>query len=305
MVPAYWHSRTGVLLPMHWGQWGYDVSNKEIWIGRQNRWIQVDMDGYGYRYGYGLDWCILTKTGWWFGTMEVYCSIYWEFHHPNWRTHIFQRGRYNHQPDFNGFMMSLGKEFDVNQTWVDMDGGVHIHGWIEWYHWQIESRSTPWCVMGRTGPHWLAIRRMDKVPTDGVNGQLLTMPCQVALDAQRERSRCGTLEHWSMLDGLSHADPKMVRWWNWDFMQICRFKAPNAIAQVMSVRRYEQAFERQEDKWPVGLPGRHQRNVGDQLVQAFPGRIGMSQTIFSSTHLRRTWHQVRSLFDFNWRLFHF
>ena len=22
-----------------------------------------------------------------------YCSIYWEFHHPNWRTHIFQRGR--------------------------------------------------------------------------------------------------------------------------------------------------------------------------------------------------------------------
>ena len=23
-----------------------------------------------------------------------YFSIYWEFHHPNWRTHIFQRGRY-------------------------------------------------------------------------------------------------------------------------------------------------------------------------------------------------------------------
>ena len=22
----------------------------------------------------------------------------WEFHHPNWRTHIFQRGRLNHQP---------------------------------------------------------------------------------------------------------------------------------------------------------------------------------------------------------------
>ena len=26
-----------------------------------------------------------------------YFSIYWEFHHPNWRTHIFQRG-WNHQP---------------------------------------------------------------------------------------------------------------------------------------------------------------------------------------------------------------
>jgi hypothetical protein len=25
---------------------------------------------------------------------EFYFSIYWECHHPNWRTHIFQRGRY-------------------------------------------------------------------------------------------------------------------------------------------------------------------------------------------------------------------
>ena len=29
-------------------------------------------------------------AGWWFGTCF---SIYWEFHHPNWQTHIFQRGR--------------------------------------------------------------------------------------------------------------------------------------------------------------------------------------------------------------------
>jgi hypothetical protein len=40
----------------------------------------------------------------------------------------FSEGLVYHQPDFNGFMMSLGKEFDVNQTWFDMDGGVHIHG---------------------------------------------------------------------------------------------------------------------------------------------------------------------------------
>ena len=36
-------------------------------------------------------------SGWWFGTVEFYdfpyIYIYWEFHHPNWRTHIFQRGR--------------------------------------------------------------------------------------------------------------------------------------------------------------------------------------------------------------------
>ena len=33
-------------------------------------------------------------SGWWFGTWILLFHIYWEFHHPNWRTHIFQRGRY-------------------------------------------------------------------------------------------------------------------------------------------------------------------------------------------------------------------
>ena len=33
-------------------------------------------------------------TGWWFGTWILWLSIYWECHHPNWQTHIFQRGRY-------------------------------------------------------------------------------------------------------------------------------------------------------------------------------------------------------------------
>ena len=31
--------------------------------------------------------------GWCFGTC-FYVSIYWEYHHPNWRRNIFQRGRY-------------------------------------------------------------------------------------------------------------------------------------------------------------------------------------------------------------------
>ena len=37
-------------------------------------------------------WWSMCTTGWWFGT---FFSIYWECHHPNWRTHsiIFQRGR--------------------------------------------------------------------------------------------------------------------------------------------------------------------------------------------------------------------
>ena len=31
-------------------------------------------------------------SGWWFGTFFIF-PFSWEFHHPNWRTHIFQRGR--------------------------------------------------------------------------------------------------------------------------------------------------------------------------------------------------------------------
>ena len=32
------------------------------------------------------------QSGWWFGTCFMLPS-YWKFHHPNWRTHFFQRGR--------------------------------------------------------------------------------------------------------------------------------------------------------------------------------------------------------------------
>ena len=43
-----------------------------------------------------LGWAIFknssTMAGWWFGTWTDDFSIYWEFHHPNWRSHIFQRG---------------------------------------------------------------------------------------------------------------------------------------------------------------------------------------------------------------------
>ena len=31
-------------------------------------------------------------AGWWFRTCFIF-PFSWEFHHPNWRTHIFQRGR--------------------------------------------------------------------------------------------------------------------------------------------------------------------------------------------------------------------
>ena len=42
--------------------------------------------------GYMFMWKTLSDC--WFGTRILWISIYWECHHPNWWTHIFQRGRY-------------------------------------------------------------------------------------------------------------------------------------------------------------------------------------------------------------------
>ena len=36
---------------------------------------------------------IITPNPIWLVVWNVF-SIYWEYHHPNWRTHIFQRDRY-------------------------------------------------------------------------------------------------------------------------------------------------------------------------------------------------------------------
>ena len=41
-----------------------------------------------------LKFLVFTITGWWWLEPWNLClSIYWGFHHPNWPTHIFQRGR--------------------------------------------------------------------------------------------------------------------------------------------------------------------------------------------------------------------
>ena len=51
--------------------------------------------------GWGLKTKLVKKLYWLVVWNMFYFSIYWECHHPNWRTHsiIFQRGRWlNHQP---------------------------------------------------------------------------------------------------------------------------------------------------------------------------------------------------------------
>ena len=59
-------------------------------------YIYIYIDIYIYiiyiLYIYGI---IGFTAGWWFGTMELYeFPFSWKCHHPNWRTHIFQMGRY-------------------------------------------------------------------------------------------------------------------------------------------------------------------------------------------------------------------
>jgi hypothetical protein len=77
-------------------------------------------------------WFMPCYTGWWFGNMEFYDFPFsWEFHHPNWRTHIFQRGRYTTNQAF--FTLKIWKE---------------PISWANW-SWKIRSahnRATNWGV---------------------------------------------------------------------------------------------------------------------------------------------------------------
>ena len=59
-----------------------------------------------------------SKTGWWFGCHEFYFPIDWESHHPNWRTHIVQRG---FSPTTNQKMLGTQLRFSgivLGSSWV-------------------------------------------------------------------------------------------------------------------------------------------------------------------------------------------
>ena len=64
-------------------------------------------------------------AGWWFSTS-------WQFHHPNWRTHIFQTGRLNHQPimtiyheiPWNPIKPSFSHGFPMVFPWCSHDSTV-------------------------------------------------------------------------------------------------------------------------------------------------------------------------------------
>ena len=61
------------------------------------------------------------STGWWWLVVWNIVALSWEFYHPNWRSHIFQRGRYT-----------------TNQyQYIDIYGGFRNHGatppWMVYY----------------------------------------------------------------------------------------------------------------------------------------------------------------------------
>ena len=74
--------------------WLQELSSKSSWHFQTS--IQVNIWRFPESWGYP---CSSSISGWWWLEHDFYFSIYWECHHPNWRTHIFQRVS-NHQPDF-------------------------------------------------------------------------------------------------------------------------------------------------------------------------------------------------------------
>ena len=62
----------------------------------------VSHDPFSSRWGWdGAGLPPKNATGWWFGCHEFYFPIYWVSNHPNWRTHIFQRGSNTNQARFS------------------------------------------------------------------------------------------------------------------------------------------------------------------------------------------------------------
>ena len=73
--------------------WHHEIPPLPCWFTirgvHENSWINGLVQGK-----------ILTITGWWFGCHFWHFPIYRVSNHPNWRTHIFQRGSI-HQPDIH------------------------------------------------------------------------------------------------------------------------------------------------------------------------------------------------------------
>ena len=55
-------------------------------------------------------------SGWWFGTCLFF--PYWECHNPNWRTHIFQRGRYTTNQHYEWISTYINHISNCRIVWI-------------------------------------------------------------------------------------------------------------------------------------------------------------------------------------------
>ena len=64
--------------------------------------------------------------------------IYWECHHPNWRTHIFQRGRYTTNQLW--FLWRIHRtSMEHGKLFSGENDGKKWHGWKNWLHHQMQN----------------------------------------------------------------------------------------------------------------------------------------------------------------------
>ena len=117
------------------------------------------------------DWTMQYITGWWFGTWFLFFSMYWEFLHPNWRNHIFQRGgsTSNHKPDYIIIKCK--------------DDGVGTLGWSISFsvytdqHPSLTAKRLPWYQGLDPVPMWMMIKDPSKTGSDsGLSDMVNILP---------------------------------------------------------------------------------------------------------------------------------
>ena len=121
--------------PFHWS----------IKQGRSNpRWVKWEPQGGWNCSFYLFHYTIYPFTGWWFGTCFMIFPYIGNFIFPNWRTHIFQRGRAQ-PPTSLGFFGVLGANPWEFSSMVTRTPPLHPSRLQRW-------PNPPGCGRGRQSP---------------------------------------------------------------------------------------------------------------------------------------------------------
>jgi hypothetical protein len=99
----------------------------------------------------------------WLVVWNIFCSIYWEFHDPNWRTHsiIFQRARALPPTRFESL-----KLISIAPNWTIFTGGDDLYLW-NWRYLIFRQTQMGWI----NGP-WVKHEFIDLTAEYGVNREL-------------------------------------------------------------------------------------------------------------------------------------